>query len=87
MLHRADAAWIRGNPLVRKAVLATLVVVLFIPSLVLYVARLMFLRVNGLGRIGHLAAESDTFIKEGLLGLRGRYHGVILSPAGDASNE
>ncbi len=37
-------------------------------------------------RLGHLAAEPDCFIKEGLLGLRPRYRGVILFPRDRVAN-
>ncbi|VTR93884.1 Uncharacterized protein OS=Methylocystis sp. (strain SC2) GN=BN69_2093 PE=4 SV=1 [Gemmata massiliana] len=37
-------------------------------------------------RIGHLAAEPDCFVKEGLLGLRPRCVGVLLVPRDDAAN-
>lgn len=71
----------------RKATLSVIFLVALIPSLALYLARFRILRLNALGRIGHLAAEPDTFIKDGLLGLRRSYYGVLLSPPGAAANE
>lgn len=79
--------WIRKRQLARIAILTVLLMIALIPSVALYLARFRLLRFNGLGRIGHLAAEPDTFIKDGLLGLRRWYYGVIVSPRGTAANE
>jgi putative glycosyltransferase (TIGR04372 family) len=80
-------SWVRRNRPARLVALTLLVAILFLPSLALYAARFRLLRLNALGRIGHLAAEPDTFIKEGQLGLRAWYYGVILSPPGAAAND
>lgn len=37
-------------------------------------------------RIGHLALEPDCFVKEGLLGRRPSYRGILLLPPGHAAN-
>ena len=64
-----------------------LVVIMFIPSVLLYFGRFRLLRLNSLARIGHLAAEPDLFIKDGLLRRRPWYYGVIVSPPGIAAND
>ena len=64
-----------------------LVVIMFIPSVLLYFGRFRLLRLNSLARIGHLAAEPDLFIKDGLLRRRPWYYGVIVSPPGTAAND
>ena len=79
--------WIRRHPLARRVALAVLVAIALIPSLLLYLARFRLLRFNSLARIGHLAAEPDLFIKDGLLGRRPWYYGVIVSPPNVAANE
>ena len=56
-------------------------------SLPLYLARVRFLQLSAPGRIGHLASEPDTFVKEGQLGLRPWYYGILISPAGTAAND
>jgi len=77
---------IRKRRLARKAISVVLFPVELILSVPLYLARIRFLRV-ALGRIGHLALEPDIFVKEQLLGLSKRCHGVIVSPPGTAANE
>jgi putative glycosyltransferase (TIGR04372 family) len=79
--------WIRGHAPARIAALAVLFLVGLIPSLALYLARFRLLCLNSLARIGHLAAEPDLFLKDGLLGRRRWYYGVIVSPPGAAANE
>jgi len=79
--------WVRHHALARTVALAALVAVAVIPSLLLYLARFRLLRVNSLARIGHLAAEPDLFIKDGLLGRRPWCYAVIVSPPGAAANE
>jgi putative glycosyltransferase (TIGR04372 family) len=78
---------IRKRSLARKAALAVALVIAFPLSLVLYLLRVRFLRMNAPRRLGHLAAEPDIFIKQGVLGLRRRCYGVLVSPAGTAANE
>ncbi len=58
-----------------------------VAAAVLYVARVRFLELAAPGRIGHLAAEPDNFVKERALGLRGWCYAVILSPPGSAAND
>jgi putative glycosyltransferase (TIGR04372 family) len=78
---------IRAHPRVFRA-LSLLVLALLAPlSLPLWLARVRFLRFTAINRIGHLAVEPDMFVKEGLLGRRPRYFGVVLSPPGTAANE
>jgi len=78
---------IRRHPRAFKAVAAILRLILGVLSAPLYPARVKFLRFTALGRIGHLAAEPDIFIKERMLGMRSWVYGVILSPPGTAANE
>jgi hypothetical protein len=78
---------IRKHTLARNAVSLVLLPIEFILSLPLYLVRIRALRISVLGRIGHLAAEPDIFIKIRLLGLRRWNSGVIISPPGDAANE
>lgn len=77
----------RIREVARKAALIALSVFGFIPSLFLYLARVRFLRITALGRIGHLAMEPDIFVRERLLGLHNCRYGVIVSPPGMAANE
>ena len=87
--HRLDSIKqrIRGNPRAHKAAAAVLGTILLILSVPLYLARVRFLRFTALGRIGHLAAEPDIFIKERMLAKRSWVYGLILSPPGAAANE
>ena len=78
---------IRKHRLARKSVSLVLFPIEFILSLPLYLVRIRALRISVLGRIGHLAAEPDIFLKVRLLGLRRWNSGVIISPPGDAANE
>jgi len=80
-------AAIRKRDLTRKVVLAAALAMAFPVSVVLYLVRVRFLRLNSPKRLGHLAAEPDIFIKEGVLGLRGWRYGVLVSPPGTAANE
>lgn len=50
----------------------------WLPSWFLYLARVRFLDVF-MERIGHLAMEPDCYIKEGILGMRPQYFGVLLA--------
>ncbi len=77
----------RKNLLLQYALLIALLPVLVILSLPLYLARVKFLRITAPGRIGHLAIEPDTFVKEQILGLTKRCRGVIVSPPGTAAND
>jgi putative glycosyltransferase (TIGR04372 family) len=72
---------------VRKAAAGILRAIELILAAPLYLARIRFLQITALGRIGHLACEPDIFIKLGLLGMRGACRGVILCPPGAAANE
>jgi putative glycosyltransferase (TIGR04372 family) len=78
---------IRRHPRTHRAISAAVLAVLWPLSVPLYLARIRFLRFTAIGRIGHLAAEPDIFVKEGLLGLRRWCFGVALSPPGMAANE
>jgi putative glycosyltransferase (TIGR04372 family) len=80
-------ARIRRHPRTHRAIAALLRVILRALSVPLYLARVRFLRFTAFGRIGHLAAEPDIFIKERMLGMRNWCYGVILSPPGAAANE
>lgn len=79
--------YLRRNDFARKAVLAVLSAVGFIPSLFLYFAGVRFLRITAIGRIGHLAMEPDIFVRERILGLNKCRYGVIVSPPGTAAND
>src|SRR3954463_10015199 len=78
---------IRQLGLVRTALSAFLYALGAVISLPLYFARIRFLRLTAPGRIGHLAGEPDTFLKEGLLGRRPPMRSVLVSPPGTAANE
>jgi putative glycosyltransferase (TIGR04372 family) len=78
---------IRAHPRLKQAVVAALLALLWPLSVPLYLARVRFLRFTAINRIGHLAAEPDIFIKEGLLGLRPRCIAVALCPPGTVANE
>ena len=56
-------------------------------SLPLYLAHVRFLQLSAPGRIGHLASEPDAFVKQGQLGLRPWYYGILISPAGSVAND
>ena len=77
---------IRKHRIARKAILIALLPIELILSVPLYLARVRFLGI-GIGRIGHLALEPDVFVKEQLLGLSKRCHGVIISPRGTVAND
>jgi len=59
----------------------------YLLSGLLYCARLRFLRLTAPGRIGHLASEPDSFLKEGRLGLRPWCRAILLCPPGAAAND
>jgi putative glycosyltransferase (TIGR04372 family) len=84
---RALQEQIRRNRLVHRSIAFALFVVESMLSLPLCLARVRILRLTAIGRIGHLAAEPDFFIKDRLLGSRGWYYGVIVSPPGTAAND
>ena len=46
----------------------------------IYVCGIRFIQVTTPDRIGHLCIEPDSFIKEGILGLRSKFIGVLLLP-------
>jgi len=74
----------RGTHKAIRTIVRLIVQVLSVP---LYLARVRFLRLTALGRIGHLAAEPDNFIKERKLGMRSWYYGIILCwPTAPANN-
>lgn len=79
--------WVRRHPMARVTAVVVLVVIMFIPSVLLYFGRFRLLRLNSPARIGHLAAEPDLFIKDGLLRRRPWCYGVIVSPPGLAAND
>lgn len=78
---------LRAHPRLKGAMVAALLALFWPLSLPLYLARVRFLRFTAINRIGHLAAEPDLFIKEGLLGLRPRCFAVALCPPGTVANE
>lgn len=49
------------------------------------IANVRFINV-GIPRIGHLTSEPDCFIKEGILGMRPKYHGIMLAPINRVAN-
>jgi putative glycosyltransferase (TIGR04372 family) len=53
----------------------------------LRLARVRFINLSHPDRIGHLCIEPDCFIKEGKLGLRPRFRGVLLVPIDKAANK
>lgn len=83
----AFKARLRGHRRLFRAAAWLVLALLWPVSLPLYLARIRFLRFTALNRIGHLATEPDMFVKEGMLGLRPRCIGVVLSPPGAAANE
>lgn len=70
-----------------EALFWTVRFVAWLLSIPLYLARVRFLRLSAPGRIGHLASEPDAFVKEGRLGLRPWYYGVLVIPSGTAGND
>ena len=85
-------AWIRTTPLrpVLRLIVHSIrffVAVLYFPlAVLLLIGRVRLIALTHPGRIGHLCIEPDCFIKEGILGLRPRFHGVFLVPRGRAAN-
>ncbi len=49
------------------------------------ILNIRFVNVN-ITRIGHISYEPDCFIKEGLLGMRKNFHGVVLAPHDRVAN-
>jgi len=78
---------IRKHKLARKAISIALLPIELILSVPLFLACIRALRITAPGRIGHLAAEPDIFLKVKLLGLRRWNLGVIIIPPGSAANE
>ena len=71
-----------------RRILSLLLLCIELPlSALIYIFKIRFLKITALGRVGHLAAEPETFIKLGILGLRPRYYGVLICPKGVAANE
>lgn len=81
------SGYLRQNELTHKTIASVLLVIEFVLSVIPYLARIRFLRLTAPGRIGHLALEPDIFVKTRLLGMRGWYFGVLISPPGNAANE
>jgi len=78
---------LRDHKKLRLLVFSLILVFLLPISAICYLARVRFLRITAIGRIGHLVSEPDTFIKARLLGLCPWYHGVLICPPGIAANE
>ena len=78
---------IRKHRLVHKAISIALLPIELILSVPLFLACIRALRITAPGRIGHLAAEPDIYLKVRLLGLRRWNLGVIIIPPGSAANE
>jgi hypothetical protein len=57
-----------------------------LPAVFLWLLRVRFITLTSPDRIGHLCIEPDCFVKEGLLGLRPKFHAVFLIPKGRAAN-
>jgi len=70
----------------RILVASILIVPYLIPSLVLRATRFRFVVNTNPGRIGHLAAEFDCFLKEMALGIRPRARPICLLSAEDVAN-
>lgn len=65
-----------------------LVYLLYFPvAVLLYVCRIRLVQLTNPGRIGHLCIEPDCFVKEGLLGLRPRFLGLLLAPQRVVANK
>ncbi len=80
-------ARIRKQGWAREAISIVLLPFELILSLPLFLAGIRALRITAPGRIGHLAAEPDIFLKVRLLGLRRWDFGVIIVPPGAAAND
>ena len=71
-----------------RAVLNRLIrAIYFSPSILLSCLKVRFVVINHPDRIGHLCLEPDCFIKEGELGARPYYRGIILIPKESAANQ
>jgi len=63
--------------------ICTLIGILAYPFFVLINARFLNMNVT---RIGHFCMEPECFIKEGILGMRKNFHGIILAPYNKVPN-
>ncbi len=50
-----------------------------------YIIKVRFLNIN-ITRIGHLSSELDCYIKEGLIGMRPKYHAIVIAPHNMVAN-
>ncbi len=80
-------AGVRRHRLVHRSVAVVALLSEAAVSALLYLARVRFLRLNGPGRIGHLAADIAMFVKGRKLGRIGWYYGIFISPRGVAAND
>ena len=78
---------IRKHRLVHKTISIALLPIELILSVLLFLTGIRALRFTDPGRIGHLAAEPDIFLKVRLLSLRRWNRGVIIILHGTAANE
>jgi putative glycosyltransferase (TIGR04372 family) len=62
--------------------------VIYLPvALALLICRVRLITLTHPDRIGHLCAEPDCFIKEGVLGLRAKFFGILLIPEDRVANK
>ena len=71
----------------RRLAIAAAMALYFPASLVLYLARIRFLRLVAPNRIGHLTGDVATYVKMRLMGMRVPRRVVFISPPGVAANE
>src|SRR5882724_6922495 len=65
-----------------------IVTIIYSPmAIVLLIFRIRLITLTHPERIGHLCAEPDCYIKEGILGLRAKFNGIFLIPRDRVANK